>query len=87
MMLPARSGPDRAPVDPRGPTVEAMPDEHLLIVRPDAGADDSVNEPFRLTKLTARIRAQLRRVEARPIPVGHGDLVVQAVVGIGVPRL
>ncbi|MBI1379346.1 MAG: response regulator [Frankiales bacterium] len=52
----------------------AVPD---LVVGLDAGADDYVSKPFRLTELLARVRAQLRRAPApEPEALRAGGLVV-----------
>ncbi len=56
--------------------VTARDEELDVVVGLDAGAVDYVTKPFRLAELTARIRAQLRRVEARPLPPVDGDLVI-----------
>jgi DNA-binding response OmpR family regulator len=44
--------------------VTARRDEIDAVVGLDAGADDYVTKPFRLVELLARIRAQVRRVDA-----------------------
>ncbi|HXO18983.1 MAG TPA: response regulator [Thermoanaerobaculia bacterium] len=55
-------------------------DKALLL---DIGADDYVTKPFSTLELTARIRANLRRVQSAPAggtqPVALGDLVVDLV--------
>ncbi len=56
--------------------VTARGEELDVVVGLDAGAVDYVAKPFRLAELTARIRAQLRRVETRPLPPADGDLVI-----------
>lgn len=47
--------------------VTARDEELDVVVGLDAGAVDYVTKPFRLAELLARIRAQLRRVEAPPL--------------------
>jgi len=44
-----------------GLVLTARTDEADLVVGLDAGADDYVGKPFRVTELLARVRAQLRR--------------------------
>ncbi|MEZ5282518.1 MAG: response regulator transcription factor [Acidimicrobiales bacterium] len=56
--------------------VTARDEELDIVVGLDAGAVDYVTKPFRLAELTARIRAQLRRTEARPVPGSVGDLTL-----------
>lgn len=56
--------------------VTARDEELDIVVGLDAGAVDYVTKPFRLAELTARIRAQLRRVDPAPVPAGDGDLVL-----------
>lgn len=55
-------------------------DEELdIVVGLDAGAVDYIAKPFKLAELLARIRAQLRRTEPRPIGrTTIGDLVVDS---------
>ena len=53
--------------------VTARDEELDIVVGLDAGAVDYVTKPFRLAELTARIRAQLRRVEVAPVPAGDGE--------------
>ena len=43
--------------------VTARAEEVDLVVGLDAGADDYVTKPFRLTELLARVRAHLRRID------------------------
>lgn len=56
--------------------VTARDEELDIVVGLDAGAVDYVTKPFRLAELTARIRAQLRRVDAEPVVTTSGDLAV-----------
>lgn len=56
--------------------VTARADEVDLVVGLDAGADDYMTKPFRLAELLARVRAQLRRVDARPPRYEHHGVVV-----------
>ena len=51
----------------------ARTDEIDVVLGLDAGADDYVTKPFRLTELLARVRAQLRRPHGDP---SHDRLVV-----------
>ena len=53
-------------------------DEELdIVIGLDAGAVDYITKPFRLAELMARIRAQLRRNDAQPLPRNtFGDLVI-----------
>ncbi len=53
-------------------------DEELdIVVGLDAGAVDYITKPFKLAELLARIRAQLRRSEARAFSGGElGDLTI-----------
>lgn len=55
-------------------------DEELdIVVGLDAGAVDYIAKPFKLAELLARIRAQLRRTEPRPVGLTTiGDLVVDS---------
>jgi DNA-binding response OmpR family regulator len=55
----------------------ARDDELDVVVGLDAGAIDYITKPFKLAELLARIRAQLRRFEARPIAGNRiGDLSI-----------
>jgi len=57
----------------------ARGDESDRIVGLELGADDYMVKPFSPKELVARIRAVLRRVEARPAPdeeIRRGDLVI-----------
>jgi DNA-binding response OmpR family regulator len=55
----------------------ARDDELDIVVGLDAGAIDYITKPFKLAELLARIRAQLRRSDPRPLTVnGIGDLTV-----------
>ncbi len=55
----------------------ARDDELDIVVGLDAGAVDYITKPFKLAELMARVRAQLRRVEARAQPiVDAGDLML-----------
>jgi DNA-binding response OmpR family regulator len=57
----------------------ARDDELDVVVGLDAGAIDYITKPFKLAELLARIRAQLRRSEARPIAANRiGDLSIDA---------
>ena len=64
------------------PTIEVVMltarDEELdIVVGLDAGAIDYITKPFKLAELLARIRAQLRRTDARAFSgSGSGDLTV-----------
>ncbi|WP_263366588.1 response regulator transcription factor [Edaphobacter bradus] len=54
--------------------------ERMKIEALDAGADDYVTKPFSIQELEARVRAQLRRVQAsantaKPV-ISHGDFVI-----------
>ena len=53
-------------------------DEELdIVIGLDAGAVDYITKPFRVAELMARIRAQLRRSDARPLSRNtFGDLVI-----------
>ena len=55
-------------------------DEELdVVVGLDAGAVDYITKPFKLAELLARIRAQLRRADPRPLArTTVGDLVIDA---------
>jgi DNA-binding response OmpR family regulator len=59
----------------------AREEELDIVAGLDAGADDYLVKPFRLSELLARVRAHLRRAASRPEPeatepVQAGDLVV-----------
>jgi DNA-binding response OmpR family regulator len=57
--------------------VTARDEELDIVVGLDAGAVDYITKPFKLAELMARIRAQLRRAEARSDVGGvFGDLTV-----------
>src|SRR6185295_15691306 len=53
--------------------VTARTDTHDVVAGLEAGADDYLTKPFAPKELSARIRAQLRRI--RPISPGHARLV------------
>jgi len=57
--------------------VSAVGDEKAKIAALDAGADDYVTKPFSIDELLARLRAALRRVDARAEPIiTVGDLTI-----------
>lgn len=58
--------------------VTARDEELDVVVGLDAGAVDYVTKPFRLAELTARIRAQLRRIETPLLAPIEGDLTIDA---------
>jgi DNA-binding response OmpR family regulator len=53
-------------------------DDPTMVRALDSGADDYVVKPFRLERVTARIRAVLRRAERRPSsdPIRVGELLI-----------
>jgi DNA-binding response OmpR family regulator len=53
------------------------------VVGLELGADDYVTKPFSLRELLARVRAQLRRVDASPTPAGDGGRAGTAPVHFG----
>jgi DNA-binding response OmpR family regulator len=59
--------------------VTARAEEVDLVVGLDAGADDYLTKPFRLSELLARVRAHLRRIhDAEPLPARTiGDLALE----------
>jgi two-component system, OmpR family, response regulator MtrA len=81
LMLPGMSGFDfvrtlRTRSDVPIIIVTARVDSHDVVAGLEAGADDYVRKPFVLGELLARIRASLRRSEARPAAV-DGDKVLR----------
>jgi DNA-binding response OmpR family regulator len=58
----------------------ARAEEIDIVVGLDAGADDYVTKPFRLSELLARVRAHLRRPRSRDVPalVSVGGLAIDA---------
>lgn len=51
-----------------------------IVAALDAGADDCVTRPVRLSEISARLRAVERRARApRPVALTHGDLVLDPV--------